>query len=172
MPLRHVLAVDDDPDALELLRGFLEDTGHQLEFATSGREALRKLDWRSYDVVLADYRMPGMDGYVFAHEAKARHPALPIVLMTGATLRRTSRDITYFLYKPFGVQELRNLLSVLECLVPRDRRHRLRRQAGKEARTLLTRTLQSMQTYLDSETSRRASYYLQVVNTRFSTFRS
>jgi CheY-like chemotaxis protein len=166
MPLRHVLAVDDDPEVLELLGDIFTTIGHRIEMARSGPEALAKLDWSEFDVVLTDYRMPGMDGYAFAKEARGRHPKLPIVLMTGVNLDRTSPDIAYLMYKPFSVQELKSLMSVVECLVKRPNRSRTSRRSEKEICVLLTRALRLLAAHPDSEQRRRAWMALRVVQAR------
>jgi signal transduction histidine kinase len=59
----HVLAVDDDDDALELLREILESAGARVTTAASATEALSRLDVSTPDVILSDVGMPGMDGF-------------------------------------------------------------------------------------------------------------
>ena len=58
----RVLAVDDEPDSLNLLRAVLENVGAEVTIAGSGRAALDTLPRVSPDVLLADIGMPGMDG--------------------------------------------------------------------------------------------------------------
>jgi PAS domain S-box-containing protein len=80
-PLR-VLAVEDEPEVLDLLRAMLTHAGHTVLSAASGPEALAQAKQESIDLVITDLGMPGMTGLVLAGELKARH-ALPVVLMTG-----------------------------------------------------------------------------------------
>ena len=58
----HVLAVDDEPDSLELLRTVLEGAGATVSTARSGPEALEAIRHEPLDVLIADVGMPGMDG--------------------------------------------------------------------------------------------------------------
>jgi PAS domain S-box-containing protein len=58
----HVLAVDDEPDSLNLLRAVLEGAGATVSVAGSGPAALEAVAQKSHDVVVADIGMPGMDG--------------------------------------------------------------------------------------------------------------
>jgi PAS domain S-box-containing protein len=58
----QVLAVDDEPDSLELLRAILENAGAKVATAASGPDALRAIRWAQPDVLVADIGMPGMDG--------------------------------------------------------------------------------------------------------------
>ena len=57
-----MLAVDDEPDSLDLLRAILESAGATVETAVSGPDALETIRWAQPDVVVADIGMPGMDG--------------------------------------------------------------------------------------------------------------
>jgi signal transduction histidine kinase/ActR/RegA family two-component response regulator len=59
----HVLIVDDEPDARELLRGMLTDTGARISEAASAAEALSLYSEDRPDIILADVAMPGQDGY-------------------------------------------------------------------------------------------------------------
>jgi PAS domain S-box-containing protein len=58
-----VLAVDDDPDALALVREILETAGARVRTATSGRAALESIEADVPDVLVSDLGMPGMDGF-------------------------------------------------------------------------------------------------------------
>jgi CheY-like chemotaxis protein len=58
-----ILAVDDDPDSLSLLRAVLESAGATVTAVSSGTAALGALETRRPDVLLADVGMPGMDGF-------------------------------------------------------------------------------------------------------------
>ncbi len=68
----HVLAVDDEQDALMLVCEILEAVGARMTIAQSAREALAKLDAEAPDVVVADLGMPTMDGFGFIEQVR-RH---------------------------------------------------------------------------------------------------
>jgi DNA-binding NtrC family response regulator len=78
-----VLVIDDEEDFLEtivkrlLLRG-IDATG-----VDSGKEALRVLQEQSFDVVILDVRMPGMDGIETLRELKKRTPLTEVIMLTG-----------------------------------------------------------------------------------------
>jgi PAS domain S-box-containing protein len=80
-PLR-VLAVEDEPEVLDLVRAMLAHAGHEVLTAASGREALAQFAREGVDLVITDLGMPGMTGLVLAAELKQRRP-VPIVLLTG-----------------------------------------------------------------------------------------
>jgi signal transduction histidine kinase/CheY-like chemotaxis protein len=67
----HVLIVDDEPDALELLRAMMAETGARITEARSAQEALRLFDADPPDIVLADVAMPGQDGYSLMRAIRA-----------------------------------------------------------------------------------------------------
>src|SRR5690606_29939304 len=76
-----ILLVDDRPEDLIALEAILADMGSHLLFASSGREALRRLlDWK-VDLVLLDVRMPGLDGFETARlmRGSERSRATPII---------------------------------------------------------------------------------------------
>ena len=63
LPEMTILAVDDDPDALGLVREILESAGAHVQTATSVRDALQSIERDVPDVIVSDLGMPGMDGY-------------------------------------------------------------------------------------------------------------
>lgn len=79
-----VLIVDDDPLFLELSKTFLE-VFHDINSDTveSAGEALEKLEQDSYDVVVADYDMPFMDGITFLRIIRNKKIDIPFILFTG-----------------------------------------------------------------------------------------
>lgn len=80
----RVLVIDDEEEVRALLGEMLAADGHDVVEAASGVEGLGCLDGqRGIDVVLSDLGMPGMTGWEVARAVKARHPELPVVLVTG-----------------------------------------------------------------------------------------
>jgi len=80
----RVLVVDDDPQVLAPVAEMLRGLGHEAIEATSGVEALRRLEEdASIDLVISDHAMPEMTGSQFAEIMRTRRPDLRIVLMTG-----------------------------------------------------------------------------------------
>lgn len=71
----RVLLVDDEENNLNAMRRLLRaETGHEVEGFTSGEEALKRAREAAFDVVVADYRMPGMDGAQFLEAFQALQP--------------------------------------------------------------------------------------------------
>jgi signal transduction histidine kinase/CheY-like chemotaxis protein len=109
-----ILVVDDDMLVLMGTQAMLEDLGHTVVSASSGADALRILKDRSdIDLLITDQAMPQMPGLALAHEAKALHPELPIVIATGyAELPKNGFPITR-LAKPFLQADLQ--VAILEA---------------------------------------------------------
>lgn len=83
-PRRHtILVVDDEPDILESLKDVLEASGEiDVLCADSGEEALRVLAQTPVDLILSDYKMPGMTGLELLHHAQEVAPGTQRMLVT------------------------------------------------------------------------------------------
>lgn len=81
----HVLIVDDDVDAAEMLGQFLGRAGHKVRSVPNGREALAALSEDIPDVAILDVRMPEMDGITFLEVMRCylRWETVPVILITG-----------------------------------------------------------------------------------------
>lgn len=78
-----VLCVDDDPDTLKLRRFLLEAAGYPVRTAGSGAEALVVMAAdNAVDLVLLDYRMPGMNGDELAHKLRQQYPSLRLIAVS------------------------------------------------------------------------------------------
>ena len=97
-----ILAVDDEPDALEILEWFLTSEGFEVITATSALAALHRAEERRPDLIITDYIMPQMSGLALCSRLRAQ-PAtqrIPIILHTAtdpsipATERLYDRVIT------------------------------------------------------------------------------
>lgn len=107
---RSVLVVEDDPDLLALVEMLLADAGHRVRTAPEGRAALARVEEELPGLILLDMRMPGMNGWDFARELRARHGSpCPIVVVTAAEDARRSAEAIGadgFIAKPFDIDEV------------------------------------------------------------------
>ena len=83
----RILIVDDEPNALELMTRALTRDGHAVDTASSGDDAWRQLQAARFDCVVADLRMPGMDGQELHRLTQETDPeqASRFIFLTGDT---------------------------------------------------------------------------------------
>ena len=84
MAKERILVVDDEEDILELVRFHLAREGYQLTLAATGEEALKKAKDETFDLIVLDLMLPGLDGLEVAKalKADARNKGAPIVMLT------------------------------------------------------------------------------------------
>ncbi len=109
----HILFLDDQAWLLPLAQRMLEDAGYRVSTFADAREALSRLsaDPAQFDLVVTDYKMPGMSGVDVARAVRALRADLPVVLMSGAVMDGLSAEavaagVNAFIYKPAIVDEL------------------------------------------------------------------
>ena len=118
----RLLVVDDEPLVRTTLLRLLRLRGHEVVEAVGGEDALARDDLDSFDAILTDLGMPGMNGRTLATTLRARFPHLPIVLLTGDTEPGEPDDvISAVLAKPFRTDDLDGLVQRL-----------LRREKGRQ----------------------------------------
>jgi DNA-binding response OmpR family regulator len=81
---KSVLIVDDDPDIHALLNGPLSASGLAVESAFDAAEAMSRVKTRSFDAILLDVLLPGMDGLTLLHRLRDTRPDLKVIIMTAA----------------------------------------------------------------------------------------
>ena len=102
-----ILVVDDETDMRQLLKRSLEpDLGCLVETASSGETALKILEESHFDMVLADIKMPGMDGLELLERIKREYPDLTVLMMTAfgqieTAVEAMKRGAYDFITKPF-----------------------------------------------------------------------
>jgi two-component system response regulator MprA len=106
-----ILIVDDDAALRRALRRVLAANGFEVEEASGGMEALAELRARSFDLVVLDVMMPGLDGIEICEQLRAEGDGLPVLMLTA---RDAVRDRVVgleagaddYLVKPFANEEL------------------------------------------------------------------
>jgi CheY-like chemotaxis protein len=104
-----VLLVEDDDDLREVEAGLLERAGYRVVTAREGREALDRVDEEMPGVIFLDMKLPGMDGWAFAREFRARHDhqARIVVITAASNARGRAEEVAAdgVLGKPFDASD-------------------------------------------------------------------
>jgi CheY-like chemotaxis protein/HPt (histidine-containing phosphotransfer) domain-containing protein len=117
----RVLLAEDNPANQKVATYILEDRGHAVEIAGDGQEAIRLYERNSYDVILMDVQMPGMDGLeatAFIRKNEQAGKRVPIIAMTAHAMRE-DRDrclaagMDGYLAKPVDAREMIALVEGL-----------------------------------------------------------
>jgi CheY-like chemotaxis protein len=108
---RRILIVDDDESVRSLLRNTLPEMEFEIVEAADGAEALTQITAEAPDLILLDWRMPGMGGSSVLDAVKVRYPDLPVIVLTAEIAERhralaESLKVDAFLTKPFSPLEL------------------------------------------------------------------
>ncbi len=127
----EILVVDDQPEVVEVIRKGLQHEGYNVTPAGTGEAGLALASTRSFDVVILDVMLPGINGFEVARTLRDRGITTPILMLTQ---RDTEADVIHgleegadaYLPKPFRIRELQAHLRALK------------RRVGMEANTVLT----------------------------------
>jgi excisionase family DNA binding protein len=107
----RILVVDDEESIRELLIRTLELAEYDVHAVADGASAVDRLRLAPCDLLIADLRMPGMDGLALISEARRLYPDLPVVIITGFSSESSAIDainlgVTGYLRKPFRVPQV------------------------------------------------------------------
>lgn len=107
----RILVVEDAADLAEAIVLRFRRSGHALDRAASGEEAIEFLEGNTYDLVILDIMLPGMDGYAVLRALRLRHDTTPVLVLTACAEiddRVSALDIGAddYVTKPFDFREL------------------------------------------------------------------
>lgn len=106
-----ILVIDDDADVLETMVEALIDAGYAPLYATDSRQALKLLDYITFDLIVSDIMMPGLDGLTLLDLVKERNRDVEVLLVTGYGSRHVAelaarKGASGFLEKPLDPDRL------------------------------------------------------------------
>ena len=110
----RVLVVEDIPESRQVTCELVGALGSKVRGVADPQEALTLMDAESFDVLIADYRLPGMNGLEMAKRAKAKHPVLKVIFASGygEHLEHTPPFKFVSLPKPFDIESLCEALQL------------------------------------------------------------
>ncbi len=107
----EILVVDDQPGIRLLLTDILSDAGYNTTTASTGKEALDKLQEKPFALILLDYKLPIIDGVDVLKRIEKENLKLPAIVMSGLA-EKIEEDMKSYplvkelLEKPFNIQEI------------------------------------------------------------------
>ena len=111
MPRRRVLVVEDERELALVIRRHVEELGHEVQIAGSGEQALEAVTAQSFDLVLLDIMLPGVDGLEVCRRLRAQKLYMPVIMLTARSSEvdkvlglETGADD--YITKPFSLMEL------------------------------------------------------------------
>jgi len=114
-PIRHgrarVLVVDDEASIRDLLSKTLALAEYEVDTAADASSALDRVRGVAYDLLIADLKMPGMDGLALIRQVKRMRSDLPVIIITGfssesSAIEAVNLGVAGYLTKPFRVPQV------------------------------------------------------------------
>jgi len=108
---KRVLVVDDEASIRDLLSKTLALAEYDVDTAGDGASALDRMRAFAYDLLIADLKMPGMDGLTLIRQAKRLQSDLPVIIITGfstesSAIEAVNLGVAGYLTKPFRVPQV------------------------------------------------------------------
>jgi len=111
-----VLMLDDEPIVGKRLKPAVERMGCEVEVFEDPREALQRIDEKTFDIVVTDIRMDEIDGIEVLERVKKKSPRTKVIMITGYAMMALAREAMEkgaydFIAKPFTPEELRKAIA-------------------------------------------------------------
>jgi DNA-binding NtrC family response regulator len=111
----NIIVIDDEPIVCERLKPALEKAGLSVETYTESRAAQRRLEEKTFDIVVTDLKMKDLDGIQILKNVKASSPGTVVIIITGFATVELAREALKigaydFIAKPFKIRSLRDLV--------------------------------------------------------------
>ena len=128
----RILIADDEPELLRALSRLLRGSGYEVDTAANGHDALSSIARTTYDAVLSDIAMPGLDGIELLKALEEQRSDVPVILVTGAPAVETAIEALEhgaykYLLKPVDPERLE---EVVQKAVQLSQMARIRREAA------------------------------------------
>lgn len=117
--LCRLMVVDDEGIVCRRLKRILEKVGYEVAIFNDGAHAIEELDNNSYDIIVTDLKMEGVDGMKILEIAKEKNPATKIIMITGFAEMETAKEafkkgVFDFISKPVEIEVIKNVISKAE----------------------------------------------------------
>ncbi len=112
----HVLLVEDEPNMAKGLEMLMNEEGYNVDLAVTGQDALNTIGTEKFDLMVADLRLPDIDGMQVIERMKGIHPDTKVIIITGfpsvsSAVKAVKIGVSDYLRKPFTSDEFLNAVS-------------------------------------------------------------
>ena len=112
----HVLLVEDEPSMAKGLEMVMNEEGYDVDLAMTGQAALNAFGAGTFDLLVADLRLPDIDGMEVIERVRGRHPDTKVIIITGypsvsSAVKAVKVGVSDYLRKPFTSDEFLTAIS-------------------------------------------------------------
>ena len=130
---QHVLVVEDDSSVAKGLEIVMREEGYKVELSDTGHKALEKFQAMDFDLVVADLRLPDIDGLEVIRRVKENRPETKIIIITGypsvaSAVQAVKMGVADYLRKPFTGDDTHSGIHLLN----NDQNYKCRNQSPEE----------------------------------------
>jgi DNA-binding NtrC family response regulator len=115
----RILVLDDEPIVCKRLKPALEKAGYEVETYTRSANAIERVAAQTFDIVITDLKMEGVDGLQFLTQVKEQSPATEVIVITGFATMDTAKEsyqkgVFDFIAKPFKLSAILEVVKKAE----------------------------------------------------------
>ncbi len=115
-PRARVLVMEDEVNVARALEMILKEEGYEVDIATTGASALDRFNWKDFDLLIADLRLPDINGMEVIKKVRQEQPNTDVVVITGystvaSAVEAMKLGAVDYLAKPFTEDELKKVIA-------------------------------------------------------------
>ncbi len=129
---KRILIVDDEPTLVFFLKQGLQETEilYNIAGTSSSEEALTKLTYNRYDLLITDLKMPGLSGFTLVELARSLHPDIGVIVMTAfgspeVEDEAAQLEVNGYLTKPFSIATLSDIATKILAAKDKNQQYHL-----------------------------------------------
>ena len=115
----RLMVIDDEPIVCRRLKQILEKAGYEVAVYDDGMHAIKELEKNTYDIIVTDLKMEGVDGMMILETAKRKNPATKVIMITGFAEVETAKQafrkgVFDFISKPVEINAIKQVIRNAE----------------------------------------------------------
>ncbi len=113
------MVIDDEPIVCRRLKQILEKAGYEVAVFDDGVHAINELEKNTYDIIVTDLKMEGVDGMMILETAKRKNPGTKVIMITGFAEVETAKQafrkgVFDFISKPVEIDAIKQVIRNAE----------------------------------------------------------